>query len=138
MANGWRPVHTPPFLASDSVLSVLIFDATALVALFHSHPPVQALWKRADEGATELGFPALAIVEAATMLEAPATAWSSVLWPPAITVLPLDVTVAVEIGAWLGTFAARHALWEARHMDCPIVTRDAALYAPGSAVIVQV
>ncbi|MEV8510795.1 hypothetical protein [Dactylosporangium sp. NPDC051484] len=110
---------------------MLVLDATALEALFHGYRPLSALWHRADEGLVELGFPALAIVEAGTELEAPASAWDSVLWPPAISVLPLTERAAVEISAWSGTLAARHALWEARHMNCPLVTRQPELYAPG-------
>ncbi|WP_433054967.1 hypothetical protein [Dactylosporangium sp. CS-033363] len=38
---------------------------------------------------------------------------------------------AVEISAWPGAYGARHALWEARALDCPLVTRQTELYAPG-------
>jgi hypothetical protein len=117
---------------------VLVFDATALEALFHGHQPLNALWHRADEGLIRLGFPALAVVEAGMALGASARDWDIVLWPPQVTVLPLDVTAAVEIASWSGTLAARHALWEALHMDCPIVTRDEGLYAPGVAMVLQV
>ena len=70
--------------------------------------------------------------------EASASAWDAILWSQTITVLPLTERVAVEISAWTGTPAARHSLWEARAMNCPIVTRQPDLYAPGVVEIVQV
>jgi hypothetical protein len=114
---------------------VLVFDATALVALFNSHPTVFMLWQRADEGATEIAVPALAIVEAGVVLETSTTAWDRFLWTGAISVLPLGERAAVEIASWSGTFAARHALWEALALDCPLVTQEPELYGPGLADI---
>ncbi|MGI5179517.1 hypothetical protein ACQEVZ_24620 [Dactylosporangium sp. CA-152071] len=114
---------------------MLVFDATALVGLFNSHPTVFMLWQRADEGATEIVVPALAIVEAGATLKTSTTAWDRFLWMPTITVLPLGERAAVEIAGWSGTFAARHALWEARALDCPLVTQDPDLYGPGLADI---
>jgi hypothetical protein len=57
---------------------VLVFDATALVSLFHGYQPLSALWFRADEGAVTLGFPVLAILEAGIALGAPAWSWDAV------------------------------------------------------------
>jgi hypothetical protein len=114
---------------------VLVFDATALVALFNSHPTVFMLWQRADEGATEIAVPALAVVEAGSALRTSPTAWDRFLWTDAITVLPLGERAAVEIASWSGTFAARHSLWEARILDCPLVTTEPDLYGPGLADI---
>lgn len=110
---------------------MFVFDATALAALFDAYPPVWALWRRADRGQTQLGFPVSAIIEAAQQLDAPVSAWDSILWPPTITALPLMERAAVEISTWKGTLAARHALWEARALNCPLVTCQADLYAPG-------
>ncbi|WP_432830942.1 hypothetical protein [Dactylosporangium sp. CA-092794] len=70
----------------------------------------------------QLGFPALAIVEAGTTVEA--SGWDSILWSRSITVLPLTERAAIEISAWQGTFGARRALQEARALDCPLVTRQ--------------
>ena len=114
---------------------MLVLDATALEALFHSHPPLWALLELADQGRARLGFPVLAVVEAGTALGASASAWEQFQWIETIDFLPLDEAVAVEISAWQGTFGARHALWEARHMGCPLVTRRPELYAPGQADI---
>jgi hypothetical protein len=114
---------------------VLVFDATALAALFDAYPPVWVLWRRADLDRAALGIPALAIVEAGTEVGAPATAWDSILWSKSINVLPLTERAAVEISAWQGTFGARHALWEARHLDCPLITRQPELYVAGQADI---
>ncbi|MFI5916191.1 hypothetical protein [Dactylosporangium sp. NPDC051541] len=114
---------------------MLVLDTTALEALFHSHPPLWALLDLADQGQTRLGFPVLAVVEAGSALGASAAHWEPFQWIETIDFLPLEEAVAVEISAWQGTFGARHALWEARHMACPLVTRRPDLYAPGQAEI---
>ncbi|MER7280473.1 hypothetical protein ABT369_39150 [Dactylosporangium sp. NPDC000244] len=110
---------------------MLVFDATALAALFDAYQPVWALWRTADQDLGHVGFPALAIVEAGGEVGAPASAWDSILWSKSVTVLPLSERAAVEISAWSGTFGARHALWEALALDCPLITRRPELYAPG-------
>jgi hypothetical protein len=118
---------------------VLVFDVTALEALFRSHPPVWTMWRRADTGRLDLGFPAAAIAEAADLLKTTASSWDAVLWPAAITVLPLNERVAVELAEYGGqSLGVRHALWEARAMDCRLVTRDPSLYAPGAAKLLVV
>ena len=38
----------------------LVYDSSALIALFDAHPLAFAYWKRADAGAITLVFPALA------------------------------------------------------------------------------
>jgi hypothetical protein len=114
---------------------VLVFDATALAALFDAYPPVWALWRTADQGLGQVAVPALAIVEAGTAVEAPASAWDPILWSRSITVLPLTERAAVETSAWQGTFGARHARWEARALGCPLITRQPELYVPGQADI---
>jgi hypothetical protein len=107
---------------------VLVFDATAIASVFSSYGPTWALWKRANDGRLDLVFPVCAIVEAAGQAKVRKSAWDLILWPPSIKVMPLEQSVAVEIGEWSGTFGARHALWEAMAMECPIVTRDPSLY----------
>jgi hypothetical protein len=129
--HGWKGVPE----ASASVVLVLVFDATALVALFHSHPPLWALLHRADQGLVSLGFPVLAVVEAGTALGATPSSWEQFQWIETIEFLRLDEAAAIEISSWQGTFGARHALWEARHMDCPLITRRPELYVPGQADI---
>jgi hypothetical protein len=113
----------------------LVFDATALAAMFNSYPPLWALLQRADLGMVRLGFPALAIVEAGTMIGASASAWHPFLFISSISVLPLGQAPAIEIGSWSGTLGARHALWEARYIDCPLITRRPELYASDEAHI---
>jgi hypothetical protein len=112
---------------------VLVFDATAIVAMFHSHPIVHTLWEAADAGRQQIGLPVLAVVEAGTILETTPTSWDLILSPETVTVLPLMERAGVEIAGWPGTPTARHALWEARHMDCPLVTCEPGLYVPGAA-----
>jgi hypothetical protein len=47
--------------------------------------------------------------------------------------------VAVELAEYGGqSLGVRHALWEARAMDCRLVTRDPSLYAPGAARLLVV
>ncbi|MFI5916189.1 hypothetical protein [Dactylosporangium sp. NPDC051541] len=109
---------------------MLVFDVTALEALFSSHPPVWALLRRADQGLVRLAFPALTLIEAGTVLGVSAAVWEPFLWIPAVTVPPLSAAAAIEISTWPGTPGMRHALWEARHRHCPLVTRRPELYAP--------
>lgn len=114
---------------------MLVLDATAIEALFHSHPPLLALLHRADHEHVQLGFPVLAVVEAGTALGTTVSSWELYQWTPGIRFLPLEEAAAVDIACWQGGFGARHALWEARHMDCPLVTRQSELYVPGQADI---
>lgn len=117
---------------------MLVFDATAIVALFQSHPIVYTLWEAADAGRQQIGLPVLAVVEAGTILETRESAWDVFLDPETVNVLPLMERAGIEIAGWPGSPAARHALWEARHMACPLVTREPGLYAPGAADIYAV
>jgi len=118
---------------------VLVLDVTAIEGLFHSHPPLWTMWKRADAERLELGLPAAAVVEAADLLGTTASSWDAILWPTSVSVLPLTERVAVEIGSYAGrSIGVRHALWEARAMDCRLVTRDPTLYAPGVAKLLVV
>jgi predicted nucleic acid-binding protein len=117
---------------------VFVFDATALEALFHGYRPLSAILRRADQGLTRLGFPVLSVVEAGTALGASVAAWEMFQWIETIKFLPLEEVAAIEISSWPGTPGARHALWEARSVGCPIITCDAALYAQGQVTIVQV
>lgn len=125
--------------ATDSVIAVLVFDATAIEALFHGHDVLYRLFVRADEGRTTLIFPALCVVEAGTALGASLSSWDLYLWVPNVEILPLGQTAAVEISTWHGeSFGARQALWEAQRIGCPLVTCNAGLYTPGQVIIVQV
>jgi hypothetical protein len=111
---------------------VFVLDATTLGALFDAYPPVFDLWELADRGELTLAVPALAIVTVKRGHVVRRADWDAVLWPTRVEVLPLTETVAVEIGEWTGELHARHALWEARQMGWPILTRDAGLYAAGA------
>ncbi|WP_344509337.1 hypothetical protein [Dactylosporangium maewongense] len=116
---------------------MLVFDATALAALFDAYPPIWALWHRADHGHTQLGLPVAAIIEAGQMVEASVSAWEFILQSTGVTVLPLMERAAVEISAWSGvSLAARQSMWEAQALNCPLVTRDASLYTPGIVPII--
>jgi hypothetical protein len=118
---------------------VLVFDATTIASLFDSYREPWTAWKRANEDRLKIGFPTTAMVEAAKIAGVRKSAWEAFLWAPGVEVLPLGATAAVEIGEWPGlTIASRHALWEAMQMNCPLMTRDAGLYAPGIVPIIVV
>jgi hypothetical protein len=138
LSTGAGPVTRQAVGVPDSVIAVLVFDATAIEALFHGHDVLYRLFVRADEGKTTIVFPALAVVEAGTALGASAASWEMYLWVPNVEIVPLGEAAAVEISTWQGTFAARQSLWEAQRINCPLITCDAGLYAPGQAVVVQV
>jgi predicted nucleic acid-binding protein len=54
----------------------LLFDASALVALFAAHDRVYALWIAAEEASVPVLLPATAIAEANRKLRASDGAWS--------------------------------------------------------------
>jgi hypothetical protein len=114
---------------------VLVFDATALDALIDAYQPVWTFWTLADDGLESVVVPALAILEVGEARDVSASQWESILWPAALNVIPLSETCAKEICGWRGPHAARQALWEARTLDCEILTRDERLYPVDARVL---
>lgn len=110
---------------------MLVFDATAIVGLFRSHPIIYTLWEAADAGRQQIVLPALAVVEAGGILETHPSAWDVFLEPGTVNVLPLTEDAAVEVAGWSGTPAAKHCLFEASRMGWPLVTCDPRLYTAG-------
>jgi hypothetical protein len=110
----------------------LIFDQTAIIALFRSHPGVYHYWTLADAGEARIVLPAAAVAEANRMLRAPWNAWEAVLFPNpdapgAVAVAPLDEHTAVEAGQH-GDVATGHVTYEARQIHGVVVTQAGGAY----------
>jgi hypothetical protein len=111
---------------------MFVLDASAMVALFDSYEPLRELWFRADSGEITLGFPAAAIVEAGERAGISPTAWDPVLWSTSMLVLPLGEAAAKRLGAWTGSHAARHAVWESNATGWPVLTCEPDQYGAGA------
>jgi hypothetical protein len=110
----------------------LVFDHTALIALFRGYPAVYHYWERADAGELRIILPAAAVAEANRMLRAPWSAWEAVLFPnpdvpEAVAVSPLDEHTAVEAGLQ-GDAATGHVTYEARLVRGVVVTQARGAY----------
>lgn len=110
----------------------LIFDHTAIIALFRSHPAVYHYWTLADAGEVRIVLPAAAMADANRMLRAPWNAWEAMLFPNAdvpgaVTVSPLDEHTAVEAGLH-GDVATGHVTYEARQIQGVVVTQARGAY----------
>lgn len=101
----------------------LVFDASALVALFEAHDLVYRLWERANAGEALIVVPTAAIADANGNLTATHDSWSAVLWPNDVVTTPLTEDVAIEIGPWSGGLATRHVVYEAQAVRGIVVTR---------------
>ncbi len=101
---------------------MLVFDASAIVALFDAYTPVYNVWRTADRGLSALAFPSAAMVEAGRRAAISETAWDPVLWSPSISVLPLGEAAATQLGAWTGSLAMGHTIWESRATGWPVLT----------------
>lgn len=100
-----------------------VFDHTALLALFDAHPDTLGLWHEADRGETPLVMPAVAVAEANHILGASHNAWTALLYPEHVNVLPLDSSQAIDTGHQVGSLVVRHVVHEARQVGGIIVTR---------------
>jgi hypothetical protein len=109
-----------------------VLDASALVALFDAYDPIYRLWNRADEGARLLIVPAGAVADANGALKASHEAWAAVLAPRDVVATALSEHIAIEIGPWPGSLAARHAVYEARAARAILVTRTPDEYEVGA------
>jgi hypothetical protein len=108
----------------------LLFDASALVALFRGQGRVSALWFDAETVGVSLLMPATAIAEANRELHATDNAWTTLLL--AGNVYALDLTPAAALGASRrsGGLAVAHASHEAAATGATIVTAHPAAYDP--------
>jgi hypothetical protein len=73
----------------------IVFDASALLALFEAEDTVFDLWYQAEKGQATVVFPAAAVAEGNVALRASYDAWSPVLWAKGVSVAPLDSSAAV-------------------------------------------
>jgi hypothetical protein len=102
------------------------------VALFDAHELVLGLWHQADRGERTVVMPAAAVAEANHVIGADHNAWTALLFPPDVTVAPLDSSQAIDTGHLPGALAVRHVVHEARAVAGVIVTRTPWQYPPGS------
>ena len=114
---------------------MFIFDATAVAALFRSHPYPVLWWDKADAGEATVVLPVGAMLDAAHAEAISAGAWEAVLLPPSVEVHDLTETIAVEIGPQEGALHVRHCMWEAHALGWPIVTAEPDLYPDGTPLL---
>lgn len=101
----------------------LVFDHTAIIALFKGHRRATWHYKRADAGQVSLVLPAAAVAEANRAIHGVWKTWEAVLYPEDVTVAPLDEHAALEAGL-LGKIVPGHAVYEARAIRGLVVTTD--------------
>jgi hypothetical protein len=110
----------------------VVFDATALVELFNSHPVAMKYWLDAENGLLSVVFPATAIAEANASLKATFNEWQSLLWEDVISVAPLNESSAVEAGLQhRHDMATSHVTLEAQQIRGVVLTSVPANYAGG-------
>lgn len=100
----------------------LVYDATALLALFRGVRRAYLFWEEADKGALGLVFPAAAVAEANWWLQASWSAWATLIWPERVDVAPLDTPAALDSGDFAGSLATAHAIRETRQLDGVVLT----------------
>lgn len=100
----------------------LIYDATALLALFRGNQRAYLFWEEADAGDAMIVFPAAAVAEANRWLQATWDAWSTLIWPERVDVAPLDTSAALDLAAFAGDPASAHVIREARHLDGTVLS----------------
>jgi hypothetical protein len=96
---------------------------------------VLGLWHEADRGETPLVMPAAAMAEANHLIGAGHNAWSALLYPMDVNVVPLDSSQAIDTGHQTGSLVVRHVVHEARAVGGIIVTRAPWQYPPDSGPI---
>lgn len=108
----------------------LIFDDTALTALFDAHQRVYRLWQRAHTDHLSVLIPAGAVFTANARLQASDEAWAAVLGAPPVTVLDLSPARALAAAVYSWDVAVGHTSVEARDVDATIVTARRGVYDP--------
>lgn len=108
----------------------LLFDASALIALFGGHERVSALWFDAEAVGVAVLLPTTAIAEANRELNATDNAWSALLLGPNVYALDLSAASALGASRQHGDLAAAHAASEAVATDATIVTGRPEAYDP--------
>jgi hypothetical protein len=115
----------------------LVFDTSAIVALFQGEPGPVRWWRLADDelSGVKIAFPVGAMLDAARESGIRSSAWDGPLWPPQVRVLPLDETAAKEIGDQPGQLGVRHVQWEAAQLGWPILTSTPGAYPDGNPLL---
>jgi hypothetical protein len=111
------------------VIDTNVFDASALIALFRGHKRAFRLFEDADAGQRQLVFPAAAIADANTYLQASENAWTALLLGR-VTCTSLTEHIAIAVGSWPGDLGTRHVVYEARAVLGDIVTQEPDRYRP--------
>lgn len=111
-----------------ALIPPLVFDTSALVALFAGVPQMEDLLEAAHGGESTVILPAAAMADAEAQVRAGKNGWEAILRTDNLYPMDLSTGTAVEIGAQPGTLAARHAAHEAFEAGATIVTRDRAAY----------
>lgn len=107
----------------------VVYDDTAMVALFHDESQAFPLWRRAERGQRLLIFPVVAMAEATANLSATESDWRVFLDVANVHDAELTASVAIIIGSQPGTLATRQVIHEARAFQAPILTGDPHRYS---------
>jgi hypothetical protein len=115
----------------------LVFDTSAIVAVFDARPTPYEYWQLADNEDADVvvAFPVGSMLDAAELLRIRASAWDGPLWSPNVHVLPLTESVAKEIGDQAGSLGTRHALFESTHLGWPVLTAEPDRYPQGTSLL---
>ena len=105
-----------------------VLDTSALVGSFHDTADLALLIDDAAAGKVRLFLPTVPLAEAETQMHAGINGWAHLLYDARIEALPLSQHCAIEVGAWEGSLAVRHAIHEARSLRAVVVTREPNLY----------
>jgi len=107
----------------------IVFDDTAMVALFDAHPYVLEVYHISEVTGRHLLFPATAVLAANFRTAASADAWEAILLGP--HVVPLDLTAAGAItasSAGGGDPTVAHCIAEATAAQAAILTNQPDVY----------
>jgi hypothetical protein len=116
---------------------IVVFDATALHALFHSNTRAYDYWSMGDRGEIGVIFPATAIASANRLLQAGWDPWSALLWPERVEVAPLDGSTAVDLAALGADLSVAHTVFEARHVGGAVLTSRPQDYDTAAVAVIR-
>lgn len=101
---------------------ILVYDSTALLALFRGQVRAYDFWQMADRSEIGIIFPAAAVAEANRFHQETWNAWAVLFWPNLVNDAPLDGTAAVELAGLPGGLAVAHTIWEAKQVGGVVLT----------------
>lgn len=111
---------------------VLVFDATAIVALLDSHPTILDMVERADKGWLSILVPACAVGEAVTEASASPTALDVLAFIGGVIPLDLTVQTAASFAGIPGDLATQQVIHTASTYFGDVVTNAPDLYPEGT------